>query len=64
MASPVGPRGLTVLVIVGIATLLMLEIVISLAVTGLSDTAPSDVGVLGLAVCLTGCKNQRLVLRD
>jgi uncharacterized membrane protein YphA (DoxX/SURF4 family) len=47
-----------------IATLLMLEIVISLAVTGLSDTALRDVGVLGLAVCLTGCKNQRLVLRD
>jgi hypothetical protein len=42
----------------------MLEIVISLAVTGLSGTALRDVGVLGLAVCLTGCKNQRLVLRD
>ncbi len=37
MTSPVGPRGLTVLVIVGIA---------------------------GLAVCLTGVKQQRLVLRD
>ncbi len=47
-----------------IASLLMLEIVISLAVTGLSDTALRDVGVLGLAVCLTGCKNQRLVLRN
>jgi len=47
-----------------IASVLMLEIVISLAVTGLSDTALRDVGVLGLAVCLTGCKNQRLVLRD
>jgi hypothetical protein len=42
---------------------LLLEIVISLAVTGLSPTAVRDVGVLGLAMCLTGCKNQRLVLR-
>ena len=47
-----------------LASLLMLEIVISLAVTGLSDTALRDVGVLGLAVCLTGCQNQRLVLRN
>jgi uncharacterized membrane protein YphA (DoxX/SURF4 family) len=46
-----------------IASVLLLEIVISLAVTGVSDTALRDVGVLGLAVCLTGCKNQRLVLR-
>jgi uncharacterized membrane protein YphA (DoxX/SURF4 family) len=48
----------------GLASLLMLEIVISLAATGLSDTALRDVGVLGLAVCLTGCQNQRLVLRN
>jgi uncharacterized membrane protein YphA (DoxX/SURF4 family) len=47
-----------------LASLLMLEIVISLAATGLSDTALRDVGVLGLAICLTGCKNQRLVLRN
>ena len=46
-----------------LASVLMLEIVISLAVTGLSDTALRDVGVLGLAVCLTGSRNQRLVLR-
>ncbi len=46
-----------------IASVLLLEIVISLAVTGVSDTAVRDLGVLGLAVCLTGCKNQRLVLR-
>jgi uncharacterized membrane protein YphA (DoxX/SURF4 family) len=46
-----------------LASLIMLEIVISLAVTGLSDTALRDVGVLGLAVCLTGCRHQRLVLR-
>jgi hypothetical protein len=42
----------------------MLEIVISLAATGLSDTALRDVGVLGLAVCLVGSKNQHLVLRS
>jgi uncharacterized membrane protein YphA (DoxX/SURF4 family) len=46
-----------------IAGILLLEIVISLAVTGVSDTTLRDVGVLGLAVCLTGCRNQRLVLR-
>jgi uncharacterized membrane protein YphA (DoxX/SURF4 family) len=46
-----------------VASVVLLEIVISLAVTGLSPTALRDVGVLGLAVCLTGCKNQRLVLR-
>jgi uncharacterized membrane protein YphA (DoxX/SURF4 family) len=46
-----------------IASVLLLEIVISLAVTGVSDTAVRDLGVLGLAVCLTGCRNQRLVLR-
>jgi uncharacterized membrane protein YphA (DoxX/SURF4 family) len=46
-----------------VASVLLLEIVISLAVTGLSPTALRDVGVLGLAICLTGCKNQRLVLR-
>jgi hypothetical protein len=38
--------------------------VISLSVSGLSDTSMRDVGVLGLAVVLTGCRNQRLVLRD
>jgi uncharacterized membrane protein YphA (DoxX/SURF4 family) len=47
-----------------IASVLMLEIVISLAATGLSDTAFRDVGVLGLAVCLTGVRHQRLVLRN
>ncbi len=47
-----------------VASVLLLEIVISLAVTGLDPTAMRDVGVLGLAVCLTGCKNQRLVLRN
>ena len=47
-----------------IASAAMLEIVISLSVSGLSDTSMRDVGVLGLAICLTGCRNQRLVLRD
>ena len=46
-----------------VASVLLLEIVISLAVTGLDATAVRDIGVLGLAVCLTGCQNQRLVLR-
>ena len=46
-----------------IASVLLLEIVISLAVSGLSDTTLRDLGVLGLALCLTGCRNQRLVLR-
>ncbi|MGH3164477.1 MAG: hypothetical protein ACRDN0_01115 [Trebonia sp.] len=47
-----------------VASVLMLEIVIALAATGLSDTALRDVGVLGLAVCLTGVRHQRLVLRN
>jgi hypothetical protein len=37
--------------------------VISLAVTGAAETTVRDIGILGLAVCLTGCRNQRLVLR-
>ena len=47
-----------------IASVLLLEIVISLSVSGLSDTSMRDVGVLGLAVVLTGCRNQRLALRN
>jgi uncharacterized membrane protein YphA (DoxX/SURF4 family) len=46
-----------------VASVVMLEIVISLTVSGLNDTALRDVGVLGLAVCLTGCRHRRLVLR-
>jgi uncharacterized membrane protein YphA (DoxX/SURF4 family) len=46
-----------------VASVLLLEITISLAVSGQSPTVLRDVGVLGLAVCLTGCKNQRLLLR-
>jgi uncharacterized membrane protein YphA (DoxX/SURF4 family) len=46
-----------------LSSVIMLEIVISLIVTGLSDTALRDVGILGLAICLTGVRQQRLVLR-
>jgi uncharacterized membrane protein YphA (DoxX/SURF4 family) len=46
-----------------LGSIIMLEIVISLVVTGLSDTALRDVGVLGLAVCLMGCRHERLILR-
>jgi uncharacterized membrane protein YphA (DoxX/SURF4 family) len=59
LVAGIAPR-----VAAAIASVLLLEIVISLAVTGLSPEALRDVGVLGLAVCLTGCRNQRLVLRD
>ena len=47
-----------------VASVLMLEIVIAVAETGQSPTALRDVGVLGLAVCLTGVRHQRLVLRN
>ena len=47
-----------------LAALVMLEVVISLTVTaGLSDLTLRDVGVLGLAVALTGPGRQRLALR-
>jgi len=43
--------------------LLIAEIVIWLTITaGLSDLTLRDVGVLGLAVCLSGDTRQRLVL--
>ena len=46
-----------------VAALLMLEIVISLTVTGgLSDLTMRDVGVLGLASCLAAGTRQRLLL--
>jgi hypothetical protein len=45
------------------AALLLLQIVITLAVTGgLTDLTLRDLGVLGLALCLTGNTRQRLVL--
>jgi uncharacterized membrane protein YphA (DoxX/SURF4 family) len=46
-----------------LAALLLLEIVISLTVSGgLSDLTLRDVGVLGLAVILSGVSQERLVL--
>ncbi|HEX9357682.1 MAG TPA: hypothetical protein VF933_28180 [Streptosporangiaceae bacterium] len=46
-----------------VAAILVLEIVISLTATGgLSDLTLRDVGVLGLAICLTGVRQQRLLL--
>ena len=63
---------LAVAIIVGIAprlsaavaVLLLAEIVISLITTGgLSDLVLRDVGVLGLAIAITGSKRQRLLLR-
>jgi len=46
-----------------VAALLVAEIVIWLTITaGLSDLTLRDVGVLGLAVCLSGDTRQRLVL--
>lgn len=46
-----------------VAAVLLLEIVISLTVTaGLSDLTLRDVGVLGLAIALTGRGEQRLTL--
>jgi uncharacterized membrane protein YphA (DoxX/SURF4 family) len=47
-----------------VASMLLLEIVISLSVTGgLSDLVLRDVGVLGLAIAITGATRQRLLLR-
>jgi len=46
-----------------IAAVLLLEIVVSLTVSGgLTDLTLRDVGVLGLAVILTGVRQERLVL--
>ena len=47
-----------------IAAITLLEIVVWLAVTaGLSDLVLRDLGVLGLAICLTAVTQQRLALR-
>lgn len=47
-----------------VAAVVLMEIVISLAVSGgLSDLVLRDVGVFGLAVGLTGATRHRLVLR-
>ncbi|MGZ6853122.1 MAG: hypothetical protein ACXVGC_03505 [Mycobacteriaceae bacterium] len=56
--------GIAVRAAAAVSAALLLEIVISLAVTnGLSDLVLRDVGVLGLAVCLTGTTRQQLLLR-
>lgn len=55
--------GIALRLAAAIAALLLLQIVITLAITGgLTDLTLRDVGVLGLAVCLTGNARQRLVL--
>jgi len=56
--------GIAVRLAAAVAVALVLEIVVSLTLTtGLSDLVLRDVGVLGLAVCLTATTTQRLVLR-
>jgi uncharacterized membrane protein YphA (DoxX/SURF4 family) len=58
MIAGIAPRA-----VAAAAAVLLLEIVISLTVTGgLSDLTLRDVGVLGLAVILTGRHTHRLVL--
>jgi uncharacterized membrane protein YphA (DoxX/SURF4 family) len=55
--------GIALRLAAAIAALLLLQIVVTLAVTGgLTDLTLRDVGVLGLAVCLTGNTRQRAVL--
>lgn len=55
--------GIALRAVAAAAVLLLLEIIISLTMTtGLSDLVMRDVGVLGLATCLTGTTSQRLVL--
>jgi uncharacterized membrane protein YphA (DoxX/SURF4 family) len=57
--------GIALRLAAAIAAVLLLEIVISLTVSGgLSDLTLRDVGVLGLALCLTGDTKQRMVLRS
>lgn len=55
--------GIAVRAVAAVAVLLLLQIVTSLSLSnGLSDLVLRDVGVLGLAVCLTATTRQRLVL--
>lgn len=55
--------GIAVRAVAAVAVLLLLQIVTSLTLSsGLSDLVLRDVGVLGLAVCLTATTRQRLVL--
>ena len=56
--------GIATRIAAAIAAVTLAEIVISLTVTaGLSDLVVRDLGVLGLAICLTGSTQQHLVLR-
>jgi uncharacterized membrane protein YphA (DoxX/SURF4 family) len=56
--------GIATQIAAAIAAVTLLEIVVSLTVTaGLSDLVLRDLGVLGLAICLTAITQQRLVLR-
>jgi uncharacterized membrane protein YphA (DoxX/SURF4 family) len=56
--------GIATRIAAAIAAVTLLEILISLTVTaGLSDLVLRDLGVLGLAICLTGITQQHLVLR-
>jgi uncharacterized membrane protein YphA (DoxX/SURF4 family) len=56
--------GIATPIAAAIAAVTLLEIVLSLTVTaGLSDLVLRDLGVLGLAICLTGITQQHLVLR-
>jgi uncharacterized membrane protein YphA (DoxX/SURF4 family) len=56
--------GVATRIAAAIAAVTLLEIIVSLTVTvGLSDLVLRDAGVLGLAICLTGISQQRLVLR-
>ncbi|HWF79243.1 MAG TPA: hypothetical protein VN695_01590 [Streptosporangiaceae bacterium] len=55
--------GIAPRVAAAVAAVLLLEIVVSLTISGgLSDLTLRDVGVLGLAVILTGANQGRLVL--
>jgi len=55
--------GLALRLAAAVAALLVLQIVITLMVTGgLTDLTLRDAGVLGLALCLTGSSRQRAVL--
>jgi uncharacterized membrane protein YphA (DoxX/SURF4 family) len=56
--------GIATRITAAIAALTLAEIVLSLTMTaGLSDLLLRDLGVLGLAICLTGTTQQHLVLR-
>lgn len=55
--------GIVPRVAAAIAAVLLVEIVISLAVTGFSDLVLRDVGVLGLSIAVAGATHRRLLLR-